>query len=59
MTTIILTDPTRATEAGQWAVKNIGYKYWDLSMERLFHNTQYHFKFKNKQDATLFALKWM
>jgi hypothetical protein len=59
MTTIILTDPTRATEAGQWAVKNIGYKYWGLSMENLFHNTQYHFKFKHKKDATLFALKWM
>ena len=59
MTTITLTDPNRATQAGQWAVKNIGYKYWTMSVESLFHNTRYEFKFKNKDDATLFALKWI
>jgi hypothetical protein len=59
MTTIILTDADKATQAGAWAVKNIGYKHWQLSLESLFHNTQYHFKFTHKKDAMLFSLKWM
>lgn len=59
MTTIILTNPEQATLAGEWAIKNIGYKYWQLDVEHLFTaKPQYHFKFKNKKDAMLFSLKW-
>ena len=62
MTTVTLTDPTKASEAGAWAVKNIGYKYWTMDMppETMFsENPRYEFKFKNTKDATIFSLKWL
>jgi hypothetical protein len=60
MTTIILTDPLRASEAGEWAVNNIGYKYWTLQVENLFTKSpQYCFKFKHKKQAVEFALRWI
>ena len=60
MTTIILTNPEQATLAGEWAVKNIGYKYWQLDVEHMLTpRPQYHFKFKHKKDAVLFSLKWL
>jgi hypothetical protein len=62
MQTITLTDPERATEAGAWAVKNIGYKYWTLNVppEALFSKTpRYEFIFTRSKDAVLFSLKWL
>ena len=62
MTTITLTDPARATEAGAWAVKNIGYKHWTLHVpaEAVFTKTpRYEFVFNRKQDAMMFSLKWL
>jgi len=60
MTTIILTDPTRATAASRWAIKNVGEKDWDISMPHMISsNPQYHFKFRHKKDAVLFSLKWL
>jgi len=59
MTTIILTDPEQATLAGEWAVKNIGFKHWTLQVENMFTpRPQYHYKFSRKKDAVLFSLKW-
>jgi len=62
MTTITLTDPNRATAAGAWAVKNIGYKHWTLNVpaEAVFtKNPRYEFTFGRKKDAVLFSLKWI
>jgi hypothetical protein len=62
MTTITLTDPARATEAGAWAVKNIGYKHWTLNVpaEAVFtKHPRYEFVFNRKQDAMMFSLKWL
>ena len=59
MTTIILTNSDKATEAGYWAIENVVFEEWDLKLESLFQDTQYHFKFKNKKDATMFSLKWL
>ena len=60
MTTIVITDSDRASQAGAWAVENIGYKYWDIDTVNLFTtNVQYHFRFKRKKDAVMFSLKWL
>jgi hypothetical protein len=60
MTTITLTNPERATQAGAWAVENIGYKYWTMDIQHIFSKTpRYDFKFKHKQDAVRFALQWI
>jgi hypothetical protein len=59
MTTITLIDPEIASLAGEWAVNNIGYKYWTLNADNIFSKKPlYHFKFKHKKDAVLFSLKW-
>lgn len=59
MTTIILKDAHRATEAGNWAVENIGYKHWKIDTKNLMtRNVEYHFQFTRKKDAVMFALKW-
>lgn len=60
MTTIMLTDPYKAVEAAEWAVKNIGFKDWNIESKNLMtRNVQYFFKFKRKKDAVLFSLKWL
>lgn len=60
MTTITITDPETASLAGEWAVNNIGYKYWTLDTDHIFTKKPlYHFKFKHKKHAVLFSLKWL
>ena len=60
MTTIKIFDPDRATEAGAWASKNMVDKNWTIDIQHIFsNNPHYEFKFKNKKDAVLFALKWV
>jgi len=60
MTTIILTDPLRATEAGSWAVNNIVSEYWTLHVENVTtKHPRYELSFRHKKDATMFALKWI
>lgn len=60
MTIITLIDPEIASLAGQWAVNNIGYKYWTLDTANIVSKKPlYHFKFKHKKDAVLFSLKWV
>lgn len=60
MTTITINDPNRASEAGAWAVENIGFKYWTMEVQNLFtKHPSYDFKFTHKKDAMRFALQWI
>jgi hypothetical protein len=62
MTTITLTDPDRATQAGAWIINNIGYKNWTMNVppEAMFtKNPRYEFTFNRKKDAVWFSLKWL
>jgi len=43
--------------AGEWCESKFKKNDWDLWMEPGFWG-QYTFEFANKQDATLFALRW-
>jgi|LauGreDrversion4_2_1035121.scaffolds.fasta_scaffold1152436_2 hypothetical protein len=60
MTTVTINDPARATEAGTWAVENIGYKHWQLQIANFGTKApRYEFKFDRKKDAVWFSLKWL
>lgn len=60
MTTVTLTDPDKATEAGQWCNKNLGRKDWDMALKNIFTKRPlYEFSFADPKKATLFALKWV
>lgn len=59
MTTIILTNSEKATDASHWAVDNIAFDDWEIKLESLFVDTQYHFRFTHKEDAVRFALRWI
>jgi hypothetical protein len=62
MTTITLTDPDKATQAGAWIINHIGYKHWTMHVppEAVFtKNPRYEFTFNRTKDAVLFSLKWL
>lgn len=59
MSTIAITDPIKAMDAGEWCKKNISAGQWDLDITGLFTTTPiYGFKFTDPQKATEFALRW-
>jgi hypothetical protein len=54
---IKIKDAAAGYAAGEWCEVNFKTEDWDLWMEPGFWG-QYTFEFANKQDATLFALRW-
>lgn len=61
MTTVTINDAARATEAGEWCLKNFKDDEWQLYGKSVFSvkNASYNFVFANSQQAMLFMLKWL
>lgn len=59
MMKLTLSDPTAASEAGEWCNSMFGEEGWDLWAQDLFSNhPKYKFEFFNEKDALLFKLRW-
>lgn len=56
---ITITNPTIASEAGQWCNDRFGEQGWELWTQDIFTGCpKYKFEFFNKQDMILFSLRW-
>mgnify|MGYP003341940045 CR=1 len=57
---VTISDPDRATLAGEWCRENLHSNQWNLFGHNLFTGTpSYDFEFSDSEKAMLFALKWM
>lgn len=59
MTTITISNPSVASQAGEWCAENLLDEQWSLGLDHVFtKHPQYNFGFKNQQHAIEFALRW-
>ena len=57
---IVLTDPHRATIAGEWCKRNLRPAEWRLNAHHLFSSTpKYEFGFFDTKHAVEFALRFV
>jgi hypothetical protein len=57
MIKFVLKDTRTAFEAVEWCIGRFSNQDWDIRLSTQGWQV-YNFEFKNRQDATLFGLKW-
>ena len=59
MNKFVITDPEKASEAGEWCNLHLGKDGWDLWAPNLLTNKpKYEFWIFNNKHATMFSLVW-